>query len=123
MSDGILENIHEKLDSINIVSKGVDLRLTKIETKLENFPNENRVREIVREVQTDCPAYNGFGDVADRSAENTGVIRVLQSQKRNNSLVPQAISRLPRWAQVLLVVLGSSGGGVGLTELVKSLMQ
>jgi len=113
---GLLEQILDKCTTIETVQRGL--------------PNEDRVRVIIREEQLNCPAFKGFGNVANRAAKNTGFIEGLrESGTIRRSLAPAArkigLDKIPLiiWKIVLVIAIGILGkfGWDGSADLLRLL--
>lgn len=110
--DGILEQIFDRIDTVAQVQQGIPQQLSDIREELKNRPDENGVRVIVRDEMKNCPAYQRFGEVADRTAENTGVLKTLRdtgSLRRSLAPAARAVNKVPKWIQATIAILGALG--------------
>lgn len=120
---GLLERIDGKLDSIADVAAGlphISRQLDRLATKVSLLPNEDRVRVIVSEERPKCPAYKNFEKIADRTAQNTGVLKTMRDSglvRRSLAPAARAAVRLPIWAKVLIpTIVTAALGAFGLIQ-------
>lgn len=114
--NGLLEGIDAKLESIAQVQQGIPKQIENMRGDMEGIAEKVANKAIARH-KADCAAALNFGAVADRAAENTGVLKTLRDTGTlRRSLAPAArvAVNLPPWAKVLIpailtAILGALG--------------
>lgn len=112
---GLLEGIDEKLESIAQVQIGIPRQIENMRGDMKTIA-ENAANKAIALHKSDCAAALNFGKIADRSAENTGVLKTLRDTGNLRHSIPAAaratFGRVPKWAQGVIGILTALGVAV-----------
>ena len=118
MTDGILEKIFERIDTVAAVQEGIPKQIDDIRSEIKGIA-EIAATKAVEKHRRDCTARMNYEKVADRAAQNTGAIETIRNSGLiRGSLIPaaRAANRLPKWLKVLIpAIVTAALGALGFT--------